>query len=118
METKTAFYCGGIAPGPLPEGWKAKALNIWPKAGRTNVTLEVTQLYDKFWKNVPARYEDLLEIAAYVFSGDQAIERTGKNDVDSMGARWRRQLHYHIPVREPEFWELPDVKLTDRKSVV
>lgn len=117
METKTAFYCGGLSPGPLPEGWKTQTLNLWPKAGRRNVRLEVTQLYDKFWKNVPARYEDLLEIAAYVFSGDQAIERVGKNDVDSMGARWRRQFHYHIPVREPEFWQLPDVKLTLRQTL-
>ena len=117
METKLAYYCGGLTPGAQPDDWKTKSLNLWPKAGRTNVNLEVTQLYDHFWRDVPAHYEDFLEIAAYIYSGDQALERIGKNDVDNMGTRWRRTFHYHIPVRVPEFWDTPDVKLAMRQTL-
>ena len=117
METKLAFYCGGLQPGPLPDGWNTKGLNLWPKAGRPNVHLEVTQLYDKFWQNIPARYVDFLEIAAYVFTGDQSIRRVSKNDVDNMSEKWRRTFHYHIPVRELEFWETPEVKQTLRRAL-
>ena len=117
METKLAFYCGGLQSGPLPDGWNTKGLNLWPKAGRTNVHLEVTQLYDKFWQNIPARYVDFLEIAAYVFTGDQSIRRVSKNDVDNMSEKWRRTFHYHIPVRELEFWETPEVKQTLRRTL-
>jgi hypothetical protein len=117
METKLAYYCGGLASGALPDDWKTKDLNLWPKAGRTNVNLEVTQLYDHFWRGMPAHYEDFLEIAAYLYSGDQALARVSKNDVDNMGARWRRTFHYHIPVRVPEFWNQPDVKLALRQTL-
>ena len=117
MGTNHAFYCGGLPPAGQPEGWNVTELNIWPKAGRINVRLDVTQLYDKFWKNTPERYEDFLEIAAYIYSGDQSVVRVGKNDVDTMGARWRRTFHYHIPVRMPEFWETPAVKLALRETL-
>ena len=33
----------------------------------------------------------------------------GKVDVDNFGNRWRRSLHYHVPVREPDFWKQAEV---------
>ena len=112
METKLAFHCGGLSATPLEDGWRDKPLNLWPKAGRPNVYLEVTQLYDKFWQNLPPQYEDLLEIAAYIYSGDQAAVRAEDEDLDTMCAKWRRQFHYHIPVRVPEFWNRSEVQST------
>jgi len=117
METKMAFYCGGLPPGAQPDGWKVTSLNLWPKAGRTNVHLEVTQLYDKFWKNLPAHYEDFLEIAAYVYSGDQAMHRVSDSDLNTMCSMWRRTFHYHIPVRAPEFWNSAEVKQTLQRTL-
>ncbi|MEW6406628.1 MAG: 7-cyano-7-deazaguanine synthase, partial [Chloroflexota bacterium] len=63
----------------------------------------------KMSKNVPDAFQDLLEIATYVYSADQAIPR-GADDVDSFGDRWRRDLNFIIPVRKPEFWNSPDVQ--------
>jgi len=116
METKAAIYCGGIKPGDNEDEVKVLGLNLWPKAGRTNLRLEVSRLYDKFWQDIPQRYEDLLEIATYIYSGDQAVKRGGE-EAATMGGKWRRRYHYHIPVRVPDFWDAAEVKATLRQTL-
>nr|WP_259374437.1 7-cyano-7-deazaguanine synthase [Calidifontimicrobium sp. SYSU G02091] len=58
---------------------------------------------------VPTKFHDLLEIATYVYSADQVILR-GADDVDSFGDGWRRDLHFVVPVRNPDFWNGEEVK--------
>jgi hypothetical protein len=57
---------------------------------------------------IPQRALDLLDIAGTVFATDSALPRGGNTRSD-FGAGWRRNLHFHIPVREPEFWGRADV---------
>ena len=57
---------------------------------------------------IPQRALDLLDIAGTVFAADSALPRGGNTRSD-FGAGWRRNLHFHIPVREPEFWSRADV---------
>ncbi len=46
---------------------------------------------------------DLLEIAAFVYTADQAVRRGGKSEFE-YGAKWRRHFWIELPVRQPDFW--------------
>lgn len=103
MNNEHVILCGGLKPkgtGAVP----GLELNAWPGAGKTNIRLDILDLNEQFCTTVPGRFYDLLDIATYVFQGDQMFSR-GKLDVDNFGNRWRRHFHYHIPVREPDFWK-------------
>lgn len=47
---------------------------------------------------------------------DQAIPR-GADDVDSFGHGWRRDLHFIIPVRKPDFWNGDDIHQALRSTL-
>ena len=63
------------------------------------------------FRGVPPLFHDLLEIATYVYSVDQVVRR-GADDVDSFGDGWRRDLHFMVPVRNPDFWNCAEVQET------
>ena len=65
---------------------------------------------------MPAEFEDLLEIAAYVYCADQATSRGGKN-VDGFGDAWRRHFWFKIPVRRLEFWKRAEVQKVLRETL-
>ena len=52
--------------------------------------------------------EDLLNVAAAVFAADSSIRRGGVTRSD-MGANWRRQFDFELPVRLSEVWSRPDI---------
>src|SRR5262249_53653313 len=54
-------------------------------------------------RNIPGLLIDLIEIATYVFCADQAISRGGEAQ-QGMGADWRRDFRFVIPVRNPVHW--------------
>jgi hypothetical protein len=115
MSNEHVILCGGVRPkGSKSAG--ALALNAWPSAGKVNVRLDILDLNKKFYSTVPGRFYDLLDIATYVYQGDQMFSR-GKLDVDNFGSRWRRHLHYHVPVREPDFWNDPAVQRVLRDTL-
>ena len=103
METERIILCGGLKPSGLSAAAPVLELNLWETAGPTNVWLQFEDLHQKLWRNIPPKFEDLLEIAAYVYSCD-ASTRRGQQEVDTFGAHWQRLLSFHIPVREPDFW--------------
>lgn len=69
-----------------------------------NVRLELDDVGRQLNQNIPAALIDLVEIAALVYVADQ-MEHRGANDVESMGAGWRRRLRFEIPVRVPTLWK-------------
>jgi hypothetical protein len=110
VATERIVYCGGVAPasavsatdGPL-------VLNLWEQNGPANIWPGMENIRQGLWKNVSRRFEDLLEIATYVYAADQATVR-GEKDVDTFGASWRRNFEFHLPVREADFWNSSEVK--------
>jgi len=58
--------------------------------------------------HLPARVRDLLEIAAYVFNADRSFYRGKRDAVEFHG--WGRNLHFHIKVRDYEFWNREKTK--------
>lgn len=112
MDNLFIIPCGGqVATQRCPDGSTVLPLNLWTaKQSRPDyLRLELEDLHGKLFKPVPKQFEDLLEIATYVYCADQATSRGGM-DVDNFGGRWRRHLQFHIPVREPDFWNTATVK--------
>jgi hypothetical protein len=58
--------------------------------------------------NLPDLYADLLEIATYIYCADQTTTRGGSGAMN-IGANWRRNMRFIIPVRKPEFWSKQEV---------
>jgi 7-cyano-7-deazaguanine synthase in queuosine biosynthesis len=78
-------------------------------SGRSqNITLRLEDISRKLIRNVPGLLIDLVEIAAYVYCADQAISRGGETQ-RAMGADWRRDFRFVIPVRYPDHWSNPQV---------
>ncbi len=74
-----------------------------------NVRLKLDHLGSQLSRDIPTRLVDLVEIAAMVYIADQVAHR-GAHDVESMGACWRRHLHFEIPVRDHRFWVSAQVR--------
>lgn len=120
MQTERTIICGGVKPPSKPEDSSALALNSWEIVGPTNVWLEIEDLHEKLWRDMSPKFQDLLEIAAYVYSADAATprgERAVTNDVDTFGSHWRRRLNFHIPVREPDFWNSKEALAVLRETL-
>ncbi|HMP83723.1 MAG TPA: 7-cyano-7-deazaguanine synthase [Verrucomicrobiota bacterium] len=112
MDNLFIIPCGGQSPvkGGL-DGAVVLPLNLWtPQKSRPDyLRLELEDLHGKLFKPVPKQFEDLLEIATYVYCADQATSRGGL-DVDTFGGRWRRRFQFHIPVREPDLWNSAEMQ--------
>jgi 7-cyano-7-deazaguanine synthase in queuosine biosynthesis len=104
MQDKRYIICGNApVDGIDVVESRSLRLRLWGKDGPDKITLRIEDIDEKMCKSVPDAFQDLLEIAAYVYTADQAILR-GTDEVDSFGNNWRRDLHFVIPVRKPDFW--------------
>lgn len=82
------------------EGRQPRVLRIGGPGA--NVRLTVGDIHQRLVADIPDRFLDLLDLAAYVYAGDQAVKR---GDLSAPGAPgWRRLLRYRAPVRDPGFW--------------
>lgn len=109
MGTEHHIFCGGIGPHIASSDPPRLMLNLWNNQPGRNVRLTIEDLHEKFYKNSPSQFHDLVEIATYIFCADSALKR-GARDVQTMGENWRRRLHFHIPVRNAELWNSANVK--------
>jgi 7-cyano-7-deazaguanine synthase in queuosine biosynthesis len=118
MQGKHFIPCGGLtAAGPAEDGAKVLPLNLW--SGRrdgNDITLKMEDLHESLYRAVPAEFQDLLEIAAYVYCADQATRR-GEKNVDGFGDAWRRHCCFKIPVRRLDFWKRADVQKVLRETL-
>lgn len=112
MDNQHIILCGGQPEQKTDKQAAVLRLNAWAAKGTPDyVGLKIEDLHGKLYKPVPRQFEDLIDIATYVYCADQAISRGGI-DVDTFGGRWRRRFHFHIPVREPDLWNSKEVKQT------
>jgi hypothetical protein len=70
---------------------------------RQNASLKLEDVGRMMVANVPDLLVDLVEIATYVYCADQATSRGGDAQ-RGMGADWRRDFRFIIPVRNPDHW--------------
>jgi 7-cyano-7-deazaguanine synthase in queuosine biosynthesis len=110
MQDKRYIICGNAPTSGIEENPERDLrLRLWGKDGPDKITLRIEDIHKKMSKDVPDSFQDLLEIATYVYCADQAIPR-GADDVDSFGHGWRRNLHFIIPVRNPDFWNGEEIQ--------
>lgn len=100
------ILCGGVS-NPTRERIPCLKLDLW--GNKPNVFLKLGNITDRVIKRPPAVLLDLLDVATYVYAGDQCVPRGGTGSMD-YGDRWRRRLRYVIPVRNPGAWDRPEVK--------
>lgn len=111
MQTKKFIICGNASAKGISDDPKNDTrLRLSGVQGEGNITLRIEDIHSKMFSSVPAKFHDLLEIATYVYSADQVILR-GADDVDNFGDGWRRDLHFVVPVRNPDFWNSAEMKI-------
>src|ERR1039457_8944 len=106
MVSDRIVLCGGFPSPVLAKGQKVVTLGIG--GGANNVNLRVSDIGQRTAANMPDVMIDLIEIAAYVYSADQATTRGGEGVLD-VGAKWRRNFQFLIPVRQRSVWSHRDV---------
>ena len=100
MAEEHLILCGG-APKCKQDGGKVHELCLGKNKDMIN--LDVDALTKKMVEGIPSVMHDLLEIATYVYVGDQLISRGGEKSFD-YGNKWHRVLRYRIPVCEYDAW--------------
>jgi len=104
MLTRRIITCGGIKPADVSaSAADVLRLDLWGNRGKANVSLCIDDIHANLMRDVPIAFHDFVEIATYIYCADQAVGRGGI-DVDTFGAKWRREFEFHIPVRCPDFW--------------
>lgn len=102
MANERAILCGSAPGGNLPfDDPDPVKLRLW--GSHRNVFLTIEDVRRSMWRDLPATFQDLLDIASYVYTADQAVRRGGAG-VDDMGANWRRTFFIRVPVRNLDFW--------------
>ena len=106
MAEKHLILCGG-AEAKETTGTTIHELQLEKKPKQ--IFLNIDSLLSKMLEAIPPVLHDLLEIATYVYVGDQFISRGGEKSFD-YGNKWHRRLHYIIPVCKDSFWGQDTVK--------
>lgn len=100
---EATLYCGGVKQGREPRG-EAYVLDAnLPKGTPGSVTVDVDDLRTAMLEDMPARMENLLHIAAYVYCADQLVRRDTPT-MHQRGSKWRRSFCFHVAVGDVEFW--------------
>src|SRR5690606_12920655 len=74
MQDKRYIICGNAPTSGIEENPERDLrLRLWGKDGPDKITLRIEDIHKKMSKDVPHSFQDLLEIATYVYSADQAI---------------------------------------------
>jgi hypothetical protein len=87
-----------------------KAIKLTAHGKTPNVHIQLENLARAFLKNMPPRLLDLLEIAAYVYTTDCAVDRGNAWTDDHTVESWGRDFRFVIPVRDSAFWKKPEVQ--------
>jgi len=106
MKHERLILCGGAS---APRGVRAERLHLDLWGRDPNVFLKIRNITDAVAKNPPPVLLDLLDVAAYLYAGDQCVPRGGTASFD-YGDRWDRRLRYVIPLRRPKVWQRARVK--------
>jgi 7-cyano-7-deazaguanine synthase in queuosine biosynthesis len=94
------FICGGIEASVAEDDARRIAMDV---QGQRTVNLRISDISRAMVGDVPDLLLDLLEIASYVYCGDQRATR-GTETLSNAGSLWRRGMRFVIPVRHPEIW--------------
>jgi 7-cyano-7-deazaguanine synthase in queuosine biosynthesis len=102
------FLCDTSIMPPLePDLIWDKQINLNRVGRHANLNLRIDNITNPILSDFAPIANDLVQIASYIYGGDQFISRGGPADV--YGHKWQRHLHYVIPVSDPSFWGRPEI---------
>lgn len=105
MAKRHLVLCGRTTAPRLGRDWQnAPVLRLNIGRGSNDVHLSLVHLSRYLCANLPDIAADLLELAAYVYTADQAVTRGGWAEFD-YGERWRRHFRFEVPVRRCDVWQ-------------
>jgi hypothetical protein len=108
MANERSILCGEVPYDKLPFGGENPlCLHLW--GAKENISLHISDIREHLLRDIPSPFQDLIEIATYVYCADQAVTRGGEG-VQNFGADWRRRLFFRIPVRNPDLWNSSPLK--------
>lgn len=102
--TTAIILCEGAAPPAGLQESESRVVRLAAYGPEANLRLETPG--PSIYQNLSPVSMDLVHVAAYVYTADRLISRGAK---DVYGERWRRRLHFVIPVRARAVWESPKV---------
>jgi hypothetical protein len=111
MAHEHLILCGSARLSSRKKVWREAntvCLELDRRRSACNVNLRVSDITHRLAANLNDLELDLLEIAAYVYSADQAVTRGGLKQID-YGRSWYRTFRFEVPVRRPDFWSSADV---------
>ena len=76
--------------------------------GNDQIHFDPNALNRKIVQELPPILHDLLDIAVFVYVGDQMVSR-GRDRSFDYGEKWHRCLFFRIPVREYDVWSNPEI---------
>jgi hypothetical protein len=111
------ILCNGAALTSREGRWReAPRVRLRLGDGPRDVHFSLHHLTRKLFKGVSGVFTDLLEVATFVYSADQAVSRGGTREFE-YGRRWRRHFRFELPVRCPEVWCRPEVTAELRETL-
>jgi hypothetical protein len=78
-------------------------LRLETSGNSPNVRLHIDIFPRRFLRDLPERLDDLLRLAAFVYSADTRVSRGSRKDV--FGNKWSRMFRMILPVWDLEFWK-------------
>jgi 7-cyano-7-deazaguanine synthase in queuosine biosynthesis len=108
MPNERAILCDNVSSTRIPFG-KDDPLRLHLWGPHENVSLCINDIREHLLLDIPPQFQDLIEVATYIYCADQAITRGG-NGVETFGKDWRRRLFFRIPVRNPDLWNSSPLK--------
>jgi DNA-binding response OmpR family regulator/7-cyano-7-deazaguanine synthase in queuosine biosynthesis len=110
MANEHLILCGRSTLTSPERAWrKVPTLDLCLGSGRRDVHLHIEHLSRKLSAALPPVAVDLVELAAYVYTADQAVTRGGTKEFE-YGQKWRRRFRFEVPVRALEVWQRASVR--------
>ena len=105
---QAVFLCNEATPSEgLDEGGYRRLAYRSARGERPVIRLALPD-FVRSVNHLPDRCLDLLEIAAYVFSGDRLTSRGPTDAVEYQS--WSRRFRFIVKVRDYKFWDQPEVR--------
>jgi len=83
-------------------------LMLGKEQNKGQIRMDAEAIVKKMIEVIPPILHDLLEIATYVYVGDQIVSRGGRQF--QYGYKWHRKLFFKIPVCEYDTWSDPAIQ--------
>ena len=96
---------GAPPPSKTPNDCHIVKLHTYGR--NKNVRIGIDALRTGLLNDIPKRLDDLVSIAAIVYSADTRLKRGTEKDV--FRTNWKRNISAKIPVHDYEFWDT-DIK--------